>query len=77
MIKAVNSDKVIFGNYVTLRNKTEEKTFHIVGLDEADPALGSISYTSPIAQKLIGKLEGDEIIISNKTYEIIKVSSFI
>ena len=42
-------------------NTNEEKTYQIVGVDEADLKHGKISVTSPVARALIGKIEGDEV----------------
>lgn len=53
--------KVIFGatiDVVELDNDAE-LTFRIVGEDEADFKQGLLSFTSPIARSLIGKMEGD------------------
>lgn len=57
--------KVIFGVTVGLINcNTEEEiTYQIVGEDEADIKLNKISVTSPIARALIGKEEGDEVVV--------------
>lgn len=74
-----NKGKVIFGVTVQLLDldKDEEKTFQIVGDDEADIKVGKISVNSPIARGLIGKFEGDEINVDtpggNAAYEILKV----
>ncbi len=59
------SGKVIFGSTVTLFNlNTEESvTYRIVGEDEADVASGKISVVSPIARALMGKHEGDEVVV--------------
>ena len=49
-----------FGHVVTIvREDGRQQTFRIVGEDEADPAKGSISYVSPLAQALLGKSIGD------------------
>jgi transcription elongation factor GreA len=55
--------KVVFGATVVLLdiNTNEEKTYQIVGIDEADLKHGKISVTSPVARALIGKIEGDEV----------------
>ena len=55
--------KVVFGSTVVLLdiNTNEEKTYQIVGIDEADLKHGKISVTSPVARALIGKIEGDEV----------------
>jgi transcription elongation factor GreA len=42
-------------------NTDEEKTYRIVGVDEADLKHGKISVTSPVARALIGRREGDEV----------------
>lgn len=63
--KIENTGKVIFGATVTLYNiETEESaTYQIVGEDEADVKTGKISVGSPIARAVMGKLEGDEIVV--------------
>ncbi|MCC2638352.1 MAG: transcription elongation factor GreA [Moraxellaceae bacterium] len=55
--------KVIFGVTVTIVNceTDEEKTYQIVGDDEADIKNNKISVNSPIARGLIGKEEGDAV----------------
>lgn len=71
--------KVVFGATVDLLDEYagKEITYIIVGEDEADIKTGKISYTSPIARALIGKLEGEEVVVvapgGEKRYEIIEV----
>lgn len=73
------SSKVIFGTTVTLFNVDTEDTvtYKIVGDDEADVKVKKISYASPIAKAIIGKEEGDEVVVKipsgEATYEIEKV----
>ena len=59
------SGRVIFGTTVTLYNlETEESvTYQIVGEDESDVAAGKISLVSPIARAIMGKHEGDEVVV--------------
>jgi transcription elongation factor GreA len=77
--KIENNGKIIFGATVTLIDvKTdEEKRYQIVGDDEASIKDGRISVSSPIARGLIGKFEGDDVIIvtpgGEKDFEIDKV----
>ena len=53
---------VHFGSTVAIeREDGRRQTFRIVGEDEANPAEGTLSYVSPLAQALIGKREGDEV----------------
>ena len=61
----VESDKVVFGATVTILNvETDESTtYQIVGEPESDINLGKISYNSPLGKALIGKEEGDEVIV--------------
>jgi transcription elongation factor GreA len=55
-------DKVAFGATVKVLDvdTDEEKTYKIVGVDEADIKAGKLSIHSPMARSLIGKSEGDE-----------------
>jgi transcription elongation GreA/GreB family factor len=54
--------KVRFGVRVTLRLEDgAERSYTLVGEDEADPAHGTISWISPIAQSLLGRELGDEV----------------
>ncbi|GKW49658.1 transcription elongation factor GreA [Halomonas sp. NCCP-2165] len=63
--KLPKTGKVIFGVTVELLNldTDEEVTYRIVGEDEADIKAGRISVTSPIARALIGKEEGDVVLV--------------
>ena len=53
------------------------KVFKIVGVDEIDTAKGRISWQSPIGKNLIGKSQGEEIIIQvpagETVYEIVSI----
>lgn len=60
-----HTGKVIFGVTVNLLNvETDEAvTYRIVGDDEADAKKNLISVNSPIARALIGKEEGDAVVV--------------
>ena len=79
ILQMPNTGKVIFGATVDIENvETEEaKTYQIVGDDEADFKIGKISVNSPIARGLIGKVEGDSVMIETPggrvEYEVIAV----
>ena len=64
--------KVLFGTTVKLIDieTEEEKSYQIVGEDEADVPNGKISSGSPIAQALLGKSEGDEVVVKVPNGEI-------
>ncbi len=52
--------EVRFGATVTVRDENgDERTFQIVGVDEADATLGKIAFTAPLARALLGKRRGD------------------
>lgn len=77
--KFPNTGKVIFGTTVSLYNLDSEQTvtYQIVGEDEADVKSNKISVVSPIARAMMGKEEGDEIVVKAPSgdiaYEIEKV----
>jgi transcription elongation GreA/GreB family factor len=67
--------EVHFGSTVTiLRNDGRRQTFRIVGEDEADPSLGTLSYVSPVAQALLGKPIGEVVQAGTAEAEIIAIS---
>ncbi len=74
-----SSGKVIFGTTVEIEKLDNEKimTYQIVGDDEADIKRHKISISSPIARALIGKQEGDIVVIKvpdgDIEYEILKL----
>jgi transcription elongation factor GreA len=75
----LSGSKVAFGATVKLSNvETEEESiYRLVGADEADLSLGSISITSPLARSLIGREVGDEVKVrmpaGERHYEILEV----
>ncbi|MBM6551027.1 transcription elongation factor GreA [Marinomonas ostreistagni] len=68
-----HTGKVIFGSTVTLFNVDTEETvtYKIVGDDESDVKQKKISYASPIAKAIIGKMEGDEVAIQIPSGEVV------
>jgi len=65
-IKSIpHSGKVLFGTTVTIINldTDAEVQYKIVGDDEADIKNNRISISSPIARALIGKEEGDVVVV--------------
>lgn len=60
-----HTGKVIFGATVDLLDLASERaaTYRIVGDDEADVRQNLISVNSPIARALIGKEEGDVVLV--------------
>jgi transcription elongation factor GreA len=78
-ISKLSGKTVKFGATVTIvdEDTDEEKTYQIVGDQEADVKSGKISISSPIARALIGKGEGDSAEVTapggSRSYEILKV----
>lgn len=59
-----NRDQVFFGAAVLYSDKAgEDHTVTIVGVDEAEPLAGKISWISPVARALIKAREGDTVVL--------------
>ncbi len=75
----IKSSSVKFGATVTLLDEDtdEEKTFQIVGVDEADVENGLLSFSSPLARALMTKETRDVIEVTTpkgfKSYEILEI----
>ena len=74
----ITSEKVQFG--ATLEVSDDDgnlRKYSIVGVDEVDTARGRISWQSPIGKSLLGKEEGDEVLViipaGEVTLEIVKI----
>lgn len=66
------SDVVRFGMSVTLEGEDgRQKTWTIVGEDEADAASGMIGHVSPMAVALFGKGVGDMVTVAGREWEIV------
>ena len=78
-VKKLTGKNVKFGTTVTVYDGSvsEEITYRIVGVDEADIKKKLLSVESPLAMALIGKNVGDEIKLETpsgkKNYEIVKI----
>jgi len=59
-------DKASYGSTLVLfdAEREEEVTYRLVTPEETDPAAGLISTVSPIGRSLMGKQEGDEVVVS-------------
>ena len=67
-----NTGKVIFGTTVDLINTENDNpvTYRIVGEDESDVKANLISVSAPIARALVGKSEGDEVVVKAPSGDI-------
>ena len=74
------SGKVVFGATVSLLDMETEETvrYKIVGEDEADVKEGKISIFSPLARAMIGRGEGDAVVVQTpqgtREYEVDEVA---
>jgi transcription elongation GreA/GreB family factor len=63
-----------FGTTVRLRRDNgREQTFRIVGEDEADPPLGTVSYASPLARAILGHGAGETVEIAGGELIILEI----
>ncbi len=75
----LSGDTVKFGATVTIVDEEtdEETTYQIVGDYESDMEKGKLSMSAPVARALIGKSEGDSVVVKTpkgaRDYEILEV----
>jgi transcription elongation factor GreB len=73
-----DSEQIFFGARVKLGTRSGEKTVTIVGVDEAEPSLGRISWISPMARALLKARAGDRVTLRSPSgeeqLEILEVS---
>lgn len=81
VLKGLNTDKVVFGCYVTMEDidSGERIKYQLVGPYESDINENKISVTSPIGKALIGKTIGSEIKVQTpggtRNVEIIDIAA--
>ncbi len=79
--KEIDSDVAVFGTVVTLMDleTDEEVVYQLLGPEESDVKLGSISVLSPLGSSMLGKEEGDEVIVNTpggtREFEVVGVVS--
>jgi transcription elongation factor GreB len=62
--KPNRSGRAFFGAWVTVEQEDgEDRTYRLVGADEFDVARGRLSVDSPLGRALLGKREGDVVIV--------------
>jgi transcription elongation GreA/GreB family factor len=70
-----DASEVRFGSTVTIeREDGRKQTYRIVGEDEAEPSLGTLSYVSPVAQAMLGKQVGDVVEAGTSEATIVKIA---
>lgn len=80
-LSRISHDKAGYGSTLVLYDseREEEVTYRLVTPEETDPAAGLISTVSPIGRSLMGKEEGDEVVVSipsgSRRFEIRKLTT--
>ena len=75
------TDRVAFGSSVVLAEdgNSGEVTYQLVMPEDADATKGLISTSSPIGRALMGKQEGDEVVVPTPTgvrkFEVLKLTT--
>lgn len=71
-----STDEVGFGAHVDYRLNGKKNRIEITGVDEADPALGKIAFTAPLARAMIGLAVGETGEFQGKedALEILKIA---
>ena len=74
LVPPPSGEDVAFGSRVTISRKNRRQVFRIVGVDEADPAKGLISFRSPLAAAILGARAGEIVEAAEPLGEIEIVS---
>ncbi|HEY7783143.1 MAG TPA: transcription elongation factor GreA [Pyrinomonadaceae bacterium] len=80
-LKRIPQGKASYGSTLVLYDgeKDEEITYRLVTPEESDPQQGFISTTSPVGRSLMGKEEGDEVVVRTpagaRTFEIRRLTT--
>lgn len=80
-LSKISRDKAGYGSTLVLYDgeKDEEVTYRLVTPEESDPQKGLISTTSPVGRSLMGKEEGDEVVVRTpagaRTFEIKRLTT--
>jgi transcription elongation factor GreA len=78
-VSKIKSNKIVFGATVIVLDvaKNCSITYKIVGEDESDSKLQRISFNSPLGKALIGKEEGDTVIVKAPKGDVeLEIESF-
>src|SRR5256885_3040331 len=80
-LSRIPHDKAGYGSTLVLYDaeREEEVTYRLVTPEETDPPAGLISTVSPIGRSLMGKEEGDEVVVTipsgSRHFEIRKLTT--
>jgi transcription elongation factor GreA len=80
-LNAIPTDRAAYGSVLKLLDldKEEELTVRLVTHEEADVKKGLYSVQSPIGKALLGKREGDEVVVATpggkRTFEVLELKT--
>jgi transcription elongation factor GreA len=80
-LNAIPTDKAAYGSLLKLLDldKDEELSVKLVTHEEADVQKGLYSVQSPIGQAMLGKREGDEVVVQTpggkRTFEVLELKT--
>ncbi len=64
--------RAYFGSWVTVENEDGQRLrYRLVGPDESDVENGLVSIESPVGRALLGKEEGDQVVIQRPKGELV------
>ena len=77
IVEKRDSNKVQIGSFVCLESEEGEKSFQVVGPEEADILQRKISFKSPLGEAILNRKKGDVVEIDTpegkKEYEIVEL----
>ena len=79
IVDSVDKDAVSMGSKVTVKRLSDgvESTYEIVGFAQSNPAQSKISDESPVGMALMGKKQGEKVLveapIGNLEFEILSI----
>ena len=74
VVKPQGDERVQFGSTVTLEREDGRRlAYRIVGIDEANPAQGTLSYVSPLAQAMMDNRRGDAVQVGSLKGRIVEI----
>jgi transcription elongation factor GreB len=71
-------DRAAFGTRVHIEGPAGERTVDLVGIDEASPADGRVSFVAPLGRALLGAQPGDTVTVrtphGDEDWEVVSVA---
>lgn len=79
VVSAGSGDEIKVGNIVVVEIDSGQEEYQIVSPYESNPSTGKISYESPVGKALVGRGEGEEVVVklpqATISYRVLKIKS--